>query len=220
MAKKNKIPGEKKRLREEKRAARDAAKADRKRAATATLAEAEAPSVVEVEAAPVVEAKAAPVVDAIVAPTPEAAATSPAKVAATKALKVAAAKLPSLAGSVSTDASLPTAPVTHRVVEEAPVAKPAVAPKASDRAPAKAPVAKAKAPVATPPPAKLAVPAERTAPRLPTDRAGLLELHRDLRHRRDALPLLSEQRAETVIELARVEVQVARIERAMDPPLG
>jgi hypothetical protein len=56
--------------------------------------------------------------------------------------------------------------------------------------------------------------------RLPKDRAALLVLHRELRHRRDALPLLSEERAETVIELARVEVQIARIERAMDPPLG
>ena len=55
---------------------------------------------------------------------------------------------------------------------------------------------------------------------LPTDRPSLLELHQELRHRRDALPLLSEERAETVIEIARVEVQVARIERAMDPPLG
>jgi hypothetical protein len=55
---------------------------------------------------------------------------------------------------------------------------------------------------------------------LPEDRASLLDLHQELRHRRDALPLLSEERAETVIEIARVEVQVARIERAMDPPLG
>ena len=54
---------------------------------------------------------------------------------------------------------------------------------------------------------------------LPKDREALLALHRDLRHRRDALPLLSEERAETVIELARIEVEVARIERAMDPPL-
>jgi hypothetical protein len=61
----------------------------------------------------------------------------------------------------------------------------------------------------------------KTAERpLPNDRASLLELHQELRHRRDALPLLSEERAETVIEIARVEVQVARIERAMDPPLG
>jgi hypothetical protein len=59
-----------------------------------------------------------------------------------------------------------------------------------------------------------------TAKPLPKDRASLLVLHRDLRHRRDALPLLSEERAETVIEIARVEVEIARIERAMDPPLG
>jgi hypothetical protein len=55
---------------------------------------------------------------------------------------------------------------------------------------------------------------------LPKDRASLLKLHQELRHRRDALPLLSEERAETVIEIGRVEVQVARIDRAMDPPLG
>ena len=63
---------------------------------------------------------------------------------------------------------------------------------------------------------------ESTAPKrdkpLPKDRASLLALHRDLRHRRDSLPL-GEERAETLIELARVEVQIARIERAMDPPL-
>jgi hypothetical protein len=55
---------------------------------------------------------------------------------------------------------------------------------------------------------------------LPKDRASLLKLHQELRHRRDALPLLSEERAEIIIEIGRVEVQVARIERAMDPPLG
>jgi vacuolar-type H+-ATPase subunit D/Vma8 len=54
---------------------------------------------------------------------------------------------------------------------------------------------------------------------LPKTRDTLLALHRELRRKRDALPLLSEARGETVIELARVEVEVARIERAMDPPL-
>ena len=53
---------------------------------------------------------------------------------------------------------------------------------------------------------------------LPKDRAALLALHAQLRHKRDSLPL-NEERAEVLIELARVEVQVARIERAMDPPL-
>jgi hypothetical protein len=70
--------------------------------------------------------------------------------------------------------------------------------------------------------ARKAADAAGTSParKLPEDRPSLLALHRELRHRRDALPLLSEERAETVIELARVEVQVARVERAMDPPLG
>ena len=54
---------------------------------------------------------------------------------------------------------------------------------------------------------------------LPTTRAELLGLHQDLRHRRDSLPLLSEERVDAVIELARIEVQIARVERAMDPPL-
>lgn len=54
---------------------------------------------------------------------------------------------------------------------------------------------------------------------MPSDRGSLLVLHRELRHKRDSLPLLSEERAETVIELARVEVEIARIERAMNPPL-
>jgi hypothetical protein len=52
---------------------------------------------------------------------------------------------------------------------------------------------------------------------LPKDRASLLALHAELRRRRDALPL-NDERAEVLIELARVEVQVARVERAMDPP--
>lgn len=53
---------------------------------------------------------------------------------------------------------------------------------------------------------------------LPKDRAGLLALHAELRHKRDALPL-NDERAEVLIEIARVEVQVARIERATQPPL-
>ena len=54
---------------------------------------------------------------------------------------------------------------------------------------------------------------------LPKNREALLALHRELRRKRDAAPLLSEERAEAVIELARIEVEVARIERAMNPPL-
>lgn len=54
---------------------------------------------------------------------------------------------------------------------------------------------------------------------LPADRVSLLALHREARRRRDAAPLLSEERADAAFEIERIEVQVARIERAMDPPL-
>jgi hypothetical protein len=54
---------------------------------------------------------------------------------------------------------------------------------------------------------------------LPTDRESLLVLHREARRRRDAAPDQSEARAEASFEVERIEVQVARIERAMDPPL-
>ncbi|MEO5703700.1 MAG: hypothetical protein ABIZ52_06460 [Candidatus Limnocylindrales bacterium] len=54
---------------------------------------------------------------------------------------------------------------------------------------------------------------------LPGDRASLLALHREARRRRDAAPLMSEARAEAAYEIERIEIQVARIERAMDPPL-
>ena len=54
---------------------------------------------------------------------------------------------------------------------------------------------------------------------LPSTRQELLALHRDARRRRDAAPLLSEERAEAAEELARIEIHIARIERAMTPPL-
>jgi hypothetical protein len=56
-------------------------------------------------------------------------------------------------------------------------------------------------------------------PELPQDRASLLALHRAARQRRDAAPLRSEARAEAAFEIERIEIQIARIERAMDPPL-
>ncbi len=55
-------------------------------------------------------------------------------------------------------------------------------------------------------------------PPLPETRAELLARHRELRHRRDAAPLHSRERAEAMEEIGRVEVEIARIERAMDPP--
>jgi hypothetical protein len=54
---------------------------------------------------------------------------------------------------------------------------------------------------------------------LPEDRPSLLALHREARRRRDAAPLTSRARAEAAFEIERIEIQVARIERAMDPPL-
>lgn len=60
--------------------------------------------------------------------------------------------------------------------------------------------------------------ADAPAP-LPKTRAELLVLHAELRHRRDATPLRSHERAAAMAELGRVEVEIARLERAMDPPL-
>jgi hypothetical protein len=57
-----------------------------------------------------------------------------------------------------------------------------------------------------------------TANPLPEDRESLLVLHHAARQRRDAAPLLSEERAEAAFEVERIEVQIARVERAMDPP--
>jgi hypothetical protein len=54
---------------------------------------------------------------------------------------------------------------------------------------------------------------------LPEDRESLLALHREARRRRDAAPLLSKERAEAAYAIERIEIQVARVERAMDPPL-
>jgi len=58
----------------------------------------------------------------------------------------------------------------------------------------------------------------KTAP-LPDTREALLVLHRAARRRRDAAPLDSEERAAAMVEIGRIEVHIARIERAMDPPL-
>ena len=57
------------------------------------------------------------------------------------------------------------------------------------------------------------------AVQLPESREALLAMHRKARQRRDAAPLLSEARAEAAFEIERIEIQIARVERAMDPPL-
>ena len=53
---------------------------------------------------------------------------------------------------------------------------------------------------------------------LPESREALLVLHRAARRRRDAAPIDSRERAEAMAEIGRIEVQVARVERAMEPP--
>jgi hypothetical protein len=58
----------------------------------------------------------------------------------------------------------------------------------------------------------------RTETRLPKARPELLALHRELRHRRDAAPLDSDERARAMTDIARVEVEIARLDRATDPP--
>ena len=54
---------------------------------------------------------------------------------------------------------------------------------------------------------------------LPETREQLMALHEAARRRRDAAPPQSRERAEASFEIERIEIQVARIERAMDPPL-
>lgn len=54
---------------------------------------------------------------------------------------------------------------------------------------------------------------------LPESRDQLLALHDVARRKRDAAPLDSKARVEATFEIERIEVQIARVERAMDPPL-
>ena len=53
---------------------------------------------------------------------------------------------------------------------------------------------------------------------LPDTRDQLLALHDVARRKRDAAPLDSHERVEAAFEVERIEVQIARVERAMDPP--
>ena len=54
---------------------------------------------------------------------------------------------------------------------------------------------------------------------LPDTREQLLALHEAARRKRDAAPLGSHERVEAAFEIERIEIQIARVERAMDPPL-
>ncbi len=53
---------------------------------------------------------------------------------------------------------------------------------------------------------------------LPESREQLLALHDVARRKRDAASRDSRGRVEAAYEIERIEVQIARIERAMDPP--
>ena len=69
--------------------------------------------------------------------------------------------------------------------------------------------------------AKAATAAQVTSgPKLPGTREELLELHRTTRKRRNAAPHGSEEHRAAIDLIGRIEVEVARIERAMDPPRG
>ncbi len=57
-------------------------------------------------------------------------------------------------------------------------------------------------------------------PKLPGTREQLLELHRETRRRRNAAPHGSDEHRAAIDLIGRIEVEVARIERAMDPPKG
>jgi ribosomal protein S10 len=54
---------------------------------------------------------------------------------------------------------------------------------------------------------------------LPETREQLLALHDVARRQRDAAPRDSHQRVQASFEIERIEIQIARIERSMDPPL-
>lgn len=49
-------------------------------------------------------------------------------------------------------------------------------------------------------------------------REELLRQHAEARHRRNAAPLGGEEHRAAVAEIARIEVEIARIERGMNPP--
>jgi hypothetical protein len=55
--------------------------------------------------------------------------------------------------------------------------------------------------------------------RLGATREELLAQHAEARRRRNAAALGSDEHRAAVIRIAEIEVEIARIERAMDPPL-
>ena len=61
---------------------------------------------------------------------------------------------------------------------------------------------------------------EAEATKLPGSREELLALHRETRRRRNAAAHGSEEHVAAIDLIGRIEVEIARLERAMDPPLG
>ena len=57
-----------------------------------------------------------------------------------------------------------------------------------------------------------------TEPALPQTRDALLDLHRETRRRRNAAAHGSDEHKAAIDLIGRIEVEVARIEREMDPP--
>jgi len=62
--------------------------------------------------------------------------------------------------------------------------------------------------------------AHREMETLPQTRAELLVLHEAARHRRLAADLGGEAWTEASMDVERIEIEIARVERAMDPPAG
>lgn len=59
---------------------------------------------------------------------------------------------------------------------------------------------------------------DRPATKLPKTREQLMKLHAEARRARASADLESDAFREAVEQLGRIEVEIARIERAMDPP--
>ena len=66
--------------------------------------------------------------------------------------------------------------------------------------------------------APAATPATAPADPLPGTRQELLTVHKAARDRRNAATLGSHEWEQASAEVGRIEVEIARIERAMDPP--
>jgi hypothetical protein len=70
------------------------------------------------------------------------------------------------------------------------------------------------------PPANPAGAAPAPQPALPQTREALLDLHRQTRARRNRAPHGSDEHKAAIELIGRIEIEIARIERAMDPPRG